>query len=101
MFFVSYDSLNCVKTFSDEGQFLYEIGCKGTGDGQLREPRGLAIDKFNNLVVCDSENDRLQFFSLEGKFLNSVTAEEISRPRTVAVARNGDLLFSSFSPEYP
>ena len=99
MFFVSYDSLNCVKTFSDEGQFLYEIGCKGTGDGQLRKPRDLAIDKFNNLVVCDSENDRLQFFSLEGKFLNSVTAEEISRPRTVAVAKNGDLLFSSFSPE--
>ena len=93
-FFVSYDSLHCVKVFSDIGQLLYEIGCKGTGDGQLRCPEGLAIDKLNNLVVCDKENNRLQFFSLEGKFVNSVT-KDISRPRSVAVAKNGDLLFCS------
>ena len=91
-FFVSYDSLHCVKVFSDIGQLLYEIGCKGTGDGQLRCPEGLAIDKLNNLVVCDKENNRLQFFSLEGKFVNSVT-QDISRPTSVAVAKNGDLLF--------
>ena len=92
MFFVSYDSLHCVKTFSDEGQFLYEIGCKGTGDGQLRSPRGFVIDKLNNLVVCDTDNKRLQVFSLEGKFLNSV-AEDVFRPESVTVAENGDLLF--------
>ena len=40
IFFVSYDSLHYVKTFSDEGQFLYEIGCKGSGDRQLRRPQG-------------------------------------------------------------
>ena len=91
LFFVCYDSLHCVKVFSDEGQFLYEIGCKGTGDGQLRCPGGLAIDKLNNLVVCDKENNRLQFFSLEGKFVNSVT-REILKPESVAVAKNGDLL---------
>ena len=91
MFFVSYDTLHFVKVFSDEGQLLYEIGGKGTGDGQLRCPKGLAIDKLNNLVVCDKENSRLQFFSLEGKFLNSIT-KKISTPESVAVARNGDLL---------
>ena len=57
MFFVSY-----VKTFSDEGQFFYEIGCKGSGDGQLRRPQGLAIDKVDNLVVCDSDSKRLHVF---------------------------------------
>ena len=95
MFFVSYDSLHCVKTFSDEGQFLYEIGCKGTGDGQLRSPRGLVIDKLSNLVVCDTDNKRLQVFSLEGKFLNSVT-EDVFQPESVTVAENGDLLFCDF-----
>ena len=92
MFFVSYDSLHCVKVFSDEGQLLYDIGCKGTGDGQLRSPEGLAIDKLNNLVVCDRGNKRLSFFSLEGKFVNSVT-KEINSPTSVAVAKNGDLLY--------
>ena len=92
LFFVSYDSLHCVKVFSDEGQLLYDIGCKGTGDGQLRSPEGLAIDKLNNLVVCDLGNKRLSFFSLEGKFVNSVT-KEILLPKSVAVAKNGDLLY--------
>ena len=95
MFFVSYASLHCVKTFSDEGQLLYEIGCKGTGDGQLRRPQGLAIDKLNNLVVCDTNNRRLQVFSLKGKFLNSVT-EEVFIPKSVTVVKNGDLLFCDF-----
>ena len=95
IFFVSYDSLHCVKTFSDEGQFLYEISCKGTGDGQLRSPQGLVIDKLNNLVVCDTNNKRLQVFSLEGKFLNSVT-EEVSRPGSVTFVNNGDLLFCDY-----
>ena len=95
MFFVSYANLHCVKTFSDDGQFLYEIGCKGTGDGQLRSPQGLVIDKLNNLVVCDTNNKRLQVFSLEGKFLNSVTEEDsrTGRPGSVTVVKNGDLLF--------
>lgn len=92
MFFVSYDSLHCVKVLSDEGQLLCEIGHKGTGDGQLRSPEGLAIDKLNNLVVCDGGNKRLQFFSLEGKFVSSVT-KEIFFPKSVAVAKNGDLLY--------
>ena len=92
MFYVCYDSLHCVKTFSDEGQFLYEIGRKGSGDGQLRKPHGLAIDKLNNLLVCDTDNNRLQVFSLEGKFLNSIT-EEVFRPQSVTVVKNGDLVF--------
>ena len=91
MFFASYDSLHCVKAFSDDGQFLYEIGCKGTGDGQLRCPTGLAIVNSNNLVVCDRGNARLQVFSLGGKFLYSIT-HEISGPNSVTVAKNGDLL---------
>ena len=95
MFFVSCDSLHCVKTFSDEGQLLYEIGCKGTGDGQLRRPQGLAIDKLNNLVVCDTNNKRLQVFSREGKFLNSVT-EGVFLPKSVTVVKNGDLLVCDF-----
>ena len=61
-FWFFYDSLHYVKTFSDEGQLLYEIGCKGSGDGQLRRPQALAIDKLNSLVVCDSNNKRLQVF---------------------------------------
>ena len=93
MFFVSYRLLHCVKVFSKEGVFLYDIGSEGSGDGELNEPAVLAIDKFNNLIVCDSGNNRLQVFSLDGKFVNSVT-EEIESPYSVAVPKDGNLLVS-------
>ena len=44
---------------------LYNIGSEGSGEGQLHHPAGLAIDKFNNLMVCDSENSRVQVFWTE------------------------------------
>ena len=96
MYFVSYDSAHCVKVFSDEGQLLYEIGSKESREGQLKGPKGLAIDKSENLVVCDNENNRLQIFSLDGKFLNSV-AEEMKDPWSVAIAKNGDVLVCDFA----
>ena len=91
MFFVLYQRDSSIRVFSKDGQLLYKIGCKGTGDGQLREPTGLIIDRLGNLVVCDSGNKRIQIFSLEGKFLNSVN-KGMEFPRSVAVTENGDLL---------
>ena len=91
MFFVSYGGANCVKVFSKEVVFLYDIGRGGSGDGQLYEPHGLAIDKFNNLIVCDKSNNILQVFSLDGKFVNSVT-EGMDSARSVAVTKDGNLL---------
>ena len=91
MVFVSYGSENCVKVFSKDGQLLYKIGCTGTDDGQLIDPTGLTIDRFGNLVVCDCGNKRIQVFSLEGKFWNSVN-EGMEVPKSVSVTLNGDLL---------
>ena len=46
-FFVSYPEANRVMVFNNAGEYLYDVGSEGTGDGQLRFPFGLAIDKFN------------------------------------------------------
>ena len=73
-----------------------EIASKESREGQLKGPKGLAIDKRENLVVCDNENNRLQIFSLDGKFLNSV-AEKLKDPWSIAVGKNGDLLFCDFT----
>lgn len=70
--------------------FLYDIGSKGSGDGQLSFPEDIVIDKFNNLIVCDKANNRLQVFALDGKYLNSVNEMEL--PNSVAVTKDGDLL---------
>ena len=92
MFFVSYPEVHYVKVFNKEGVFLYNIGSEGYGKGQLKQPLGLVIDAFDNLIVCDSRNRRIQMFTLDGKFLTSF-GQDIQEPWfAITVCNNGDLL---------
>ena len=91
-FFVSDAKANCIKVFSKEGRFLYNIGSHGSGDGQLENPLGLAVDKFNNLIVCDRENGRLQIFRLDGTFVTKIEEhfyKNDTAPKDVAVSNDG------------
>ena len=84
MFFVCYCMESYVKVFSKEGVFLYDIARR------FNLPEGLAIDKFNNLIVCATER-RLPVFSLKGTFVNSIK-EGIANPHSVAVTKDGKVL---------
>ena len=71
-FFVSFSEADRVMVFNNAGEYLYDIGSRGSGDGQFLCPIGLAIDKFNRLIVCDTNNHRLQLFTLDGKYVAKV-----------------------------
>ena len=61
---------NCgyVQVFSCDGSEKLRIGSRGSGDGQLNGPFGLTIvDEV--LYVVDSNNCRVQKFTLTGKYL--------------------------------
>ena len=96
-FFVSYTSAYFVKVFNNEGEFLYDIGRKKPG--KLHLPFGLAVDKFNNLLVCDDEN--VQVFTLEGKFVNSIKAQSIKlkEPRAAAVSNDGQVFIADVAKD--
>ena len=66
---IFYLEADRVMVFNNAGEYLHDIGSKGSGDGQLRVPFGLAIDKFNRLIFCDWRNRRLQLFTLDGKYV--------------------------------
>ena len=91
-FFVSYGFAQCVKVFNNEGEFLYDIGAEGSGKlwGSFR----LAVDKFNNLLVCEGENCKV--FTLEGTFLNSIIEQpaQLQRTFSVAVSNAGQVFIS-------
>ena len=91
-FFVSYIDANNVYVFNDNGVFLYSIGTSETGDEQLDSPVSLAVDRFNNLVVCD-EKAGLQIFTLDGKFLSKIEGVHpgLNSPNSVAVSSDGQL----------
>ena len=89
-FFVSYYEAGNVKVYSKDREFPSSIGTPDPGERQLKCPVGLAIDRFNNLVVCDRETARLMIFTLEGQFVNSIDTG-LTGPCSVAVSNNGQL----------
>ena len=93
MFYVSYCSAHCVKVFNNGGEFLYDIGTEKSSG--LQCPVGLAVDKFNNLIICDSANGNVLVFTLEGEFLHWIKGEptELEQPWAVAVSSNTGQLF--------
>ncbi|XP_068675471.1 tripartite motif-containing protein 2-like [Montipora foliosa] len=93
-FFVSYVPANCVKVFDRTGVYLLDIGCKGSNDGQFFGCRGLVIDKYNRLIVCDTSNHRLQLFTRSGKFLSKIDGHYFKNgfPIHVAINSGGSLI---------
>ena len=95
-FFVSFPKTRCVKVFSEDGDFLYDIGTSREVHEQLSRPLGLAIDKFNNLIVCDSDGCRLQVFTLDGRYVTSIEGRDngFQSPQFIAVSKDGRLFFT-------
>lgn len=58
-----------VKKYGSTGAFITKWGSFGIGDGQFREPNGVATDAAGNVYVADSGNDRVQKFSSTGAFI--------------------------------
>jgi len=76
-----------VHHFSPDGELLNSWGDVGTGPGQFHLPHGIALDADENVIVCDRENDRLQFFDRAGNYLKMWT--DVLRPTDVTVDRDG------------
>ena len=94
MFFVSDEDNHCIKTFDQSGTFLYKFGKQGNQDGQFSSPRDMFVDNNNNLLVCDWGNNRVQQFSLDGRFTGkSVT--HLPAPVGIATAPDGRILVTS------
>ena len=94
MFLVSDGGNHCIKAFDRSGTFLYKFGKEGNQDGQFKMPLGLLVDSSNNLLVCDTDNNRVQQFSLDGRFTGrSIT--RLSQPMAITKAPDGRILVTS------
>ena len=75
-------------------QVMSRVWKKGNQDGQLNYPSGLLIDSSDNLLVCDQWNNRVQQFSLDGRFTGkSIT--HLSHPRGVVATPDGRILVTT------
>lgn len=73
-FYVSdgYGNSRVVK-FSKDGKYLLSWGTPGTGPGEFNTPHAVALDSSGRVYVSDRENNRIQIFDGNGKFLKQWT----------------------------
>eukprot|EP00058_Branchiostoma_floridae_P007350 XP_002592838.1 hypothetical protein BRAFLDRAFT_201537 [Branchiostoma floridae] len=76
------------------------IGRKGSGEGELIWPLGVAIDKEGNIVVVDKGNKRVQLFDAETGQCLRTFAVESEKPFGVGVESNGVFLVTSWGKDY-
>ena len=85
---------NCTKVFDQSGTFLYKFGEKGNQDGQFDLPYGMLLDNSKNLLLSDYNNNRVQQFSIEGRFTGK-TITRLPNPAGIATAPDGRIFVTS------
>jgi DNA-binding beta-propeller fold protein YncE len=71
--------------------YAYErtFGGFGYGEGSLRDPLGISVDRKGNVYVADSQNDRVAIYDLFGNFLKSLGETTLKKPSGVTVGEDG------------
>lgn len=83
-FYVSDGYANArVHHFAPDGTLLQSWGEPGTGPGQFHLVHSVAVAPDGTVLVCDRENDRVQFFSPTGDFITEWT--DFHRPSSAVV----------------
>ena len=94
--YVCDDYASRIFILDKDGNSLGSWGAKGSGDGELNGPSGLAFDGEDNLYVVDGLNHRVQKFTKDGKFLvkwgsQGSGAGELNMPWGIAIDKDGDV----------
>ena len=86
-----------VQVLNADLTFSHMFGGRGSGQGQVQYPLGIAIDSQGLVYVADSSKNRIQQFTLKGKHLSSFGTEgsapgRLTCPRDITIDDN-DLLY--------
>lgn len=68
-----------ITVFDKNGKHLSNIGRKGQGPGEMQAPTIMEIFSEKEIMISDLINNRISFFSLEGKLLKEVSKGKFFR----------------------
>jgi sugar lactone lactonase YvrE len=93
---------NRVVKLSKEGKFIKAWGKPGAGPGEFNAPHTIAIDSRGRLFVGDRNNNRIQIFDQNGKFIDQW--KQFSRPSGIYITEDDTIYVAdseSWGPDNP
>ena len=76
---------HCISIFSQTGKKIRSFGSQGSGHGQFRWPRDVAVDDDGNILVADAGNKRIQKFTSDGKFMVAIGRDTVELKNPVSI----------------
>jgi sugar lactone lactonase YvrE len=83
--------------FSKDGKLIKRFGQTGTGQGEFDQPHALAMDSRGRLFVGDRNNNRIQIFDQDFKFI--AEWKQFSRPSGLYIDKNDTLYVADSESE--
>ena len=87
-----------VHKFSADGTWVLSWGEPGAGPGQFLLPHGLGVDADGLVYVADRENNRVQIFTPEGRYLREWN--DLVRPSQVRFDEAGHVYVAEVGPAF-
>ena len=67
--FVVNKSQSFSRDYNQVHQPILSFGTSGSGEGQFNQPYGIATNSKQEIIVCESTNNRIQVFNDQGQFI--------------------------------
>ena len=95
--YVADSGNNRIQKFDINGNYLLQFGCRGSGEGQIKCPYGIATHINGRVYVADKGNRRISVFQSDGQFCVFFGSGQLGSPYDVAVTGNNQLLVADHS----
>ena len=102
--YIADQSNHRVQKLTTSGKFITKLGTgtQGSGNGQLINPRGIALDKNGRVFVSEFGNARVSVFSADGTFSHHIRGDSsnnstLSNPWGLAFDNDGNLHVADYS----
>ena len=81
---------DCIYILNKDGTVRHTFGSSGTGNGELKQPCGVAADS-DYILISEVGNNRVQIFKHDGTFVSMIesTEDPLDHPRGLAVTKDG------------
>ena len=85
-----------VHCFSSDGTYRFSWGRPGDGPGEFTTPHAVWVDSAERVLVADRENNRVQLFDLQGRFLEAWS--DFYHPMDIYADRDGNVFVTDQIP---